>query len=428
MLFELCLNNPLAFQFTKCLCIYSNANSSCLHHKEIKEMQNFNLIAPYCIRKEENFHLVFDPYPGGRVFFLSLIEGIILDDLLSGKMNPHLPSRPYSINDVIAFLNSAHPFLSFDSSCFHRIQSMHWTVPVVITELSNTIPITKILRGPLSIALLLTDECENTCPYCCIKTQKPRADIFPTQHKAMLDALQINELSQLGVVGIHLHGGEPLLIPELPGFVDTLKKAGFVVSLSTRKKRSTQYWRRMKKSGLSLLQISYDLDSITFNQFLASLSEVIESSISVVVNIVQTRSNVDKAISNSKYMEAILSTGPKEIRFEPLQPSLWRRIEDSMLPRKDSIQNLVQYAKEIDKKRIQVELPQYNFRAICEKYPAVVCIASDGYLYPCDKLAFGKNYRVSNWKRKGFLTAWKERICKEIHCPFFASGFNEKSS
>lgn len=85
----------------------------------------------------------------------------------------------------------------------------------------------------LSVALDLTERCNNDCRHCYIN--RPETDAGAKARELGLDEIKtlMDQAVELGALWVVLSGGEPLLRPDFPDIYEYLKKKGMLVSVFT---------------------------------------------------------------------------------------------------------------------------------------------------------------------------------------------------
>jgi len=81
---------------------------------------------------------------------------------------------------------------------------------------------------PMLLHYYITNRCNSRCSFCTIWTETPKSDAQTTD---VINNLYLARKS--GCRFVDFTGGEPLLHPELPLFLDKAKKLGFITSVTT---------------------------------------------------------------------------------------------------------------------------------------------------------------------------------------------------
>ena len=363
---------------------------------------------PWLVRREEEGAFVFDPFPGGRVFRLSASELAALDYLLSGGLAP--PPSPGALS---RFLVRSRAFLRIPPAAARLLS--RGRPPGSEAASGEPLPPKGPASLPLRLSFLVTDECARACPWCCVRIAPPGEGlsrcgwIFPAPG-------ELASLASPGGTGFHLHGGEPLLCAGLPAFTAFLSGCGFVVSLSTRLLPPTSFWRDMSRAGLVLLQLSWDISRAGLGPFASSVAAARSAGLDVVVNVVMSVANVRRA--SADMLRIVLDAGADEIRFTPLQPSLHRPDALRYAASPDETAALAERVGHLRGVVLENAFPVPP--ESCEPDPVSLCLAADGFAYPCDRVAFLPRYRLADWRADGLLAAWEtsRSSLRPFRCPF----------
>ena len=88
----------------------------------------------------------------------------------------------------------------------------------------------RLLGAPLQATWVLTARCNLTCPYCLEDgPSEASPDDVPTRTRETI----LRELVQCRVLRVNISGGEPLLVDELPEYVERLRGGGAAVRITT---------------------------------------------------------------------------------------------------------------------------------------------------------------------------------------------------
>lgn len=106
-------------------------------------------------------------------------------------------------------------------------------------------------RVPLSVYLVLTYRCNNSCVYC-------RAQNIPQKGEWTLDSLKtvLLDMQACGVRRLHLTGGEPMLREDIGKIISYAKELGFFVGMSTNGFEIASRVKELK--GIDVVFLSYD--------------------------------------------------------------------------------------------------------------------------------------------------------------------------
>ncbi len=159
------------------------------------------------------------------------------------------------------------------------------------------------LHSPLGLLAELTHRCPLGCPYCSNPLAfDPRADELDTQIWARV----FTEAAGLGVLQVHLSGGEPGARRDLPAITAAAHAAGLYTNLITSAVGITaETLRQLAEGGLDHVQISIQdsapasADHIAgyqgaFARKRALAAEVVNLKIPLTINAVMHRANIDR--------------------------------------------------------------------------------------------------------------------------------------
>ena len=124
------------------------------------------------------------------------------------------------------------------------------------------------LPGPLSLIAEVTHRCPLHCVYCSNPLEmQGRERELPTETWAQVFAAA----GELGVMQLHLTGGEPLAREDLTKLISAGRKAGLYINLITSgvgldEKRIAAF----KEGGLDHIQVSFQDSTKEMNDFLSS--------------------------------------------------------------------------------------------------------------------------------------------------------------
>lgn len=112
------------------------------------------------------------------------------------------------------------------------------------------------LASPIFGGLVVTYRCNESCPMCNVRRKADAAREMDTP--AMLDLA--DQMAELGVSGVSITGGEPLVREDVVEVVARLKQRGVPVSMSTNGLKLTDMnlARRLVDSGIDAVAVSLD--------------------------------------------------------------------------------------------------------------------------------------------------------------------------
>ena len=159
------------------------------------------------------------------------------------------------------------------------------------------------LPKPLGLLAELTHRCPLGCPYCC-------NPLMLEPHDGELDAATwarvFNEAAALGVLHVHLSGGEPGARRDLVDIAAHAREAGLTAHLVTSGVGiTTRTMRDLWEAGLDHVEVSFqDADAVTadriagyrgaFQRKHALAAEAVRLGLPLTVNVVVHRANIER--------------------------------------------------------------------------------------------------------------------------------------
>lgn len=178
------------------------------------------------------------------------------------------------------------------------------------------------------LRISLTELCNFRCVYCLPPEGLPTAP--PSQYLTRPEILRFVKLiGSLGVERIRLTGGEPLLRPDLPEIIRSLKEIETVkdLSLTTNGSRLQPLVGRLKEAGLDRINISMDsLDPERFQKITRSdrCQQVLEAAFSALEAAFPVKLNVVamKGLGRKEILRFVnlAVEYPLEVRFLEFMP------------------------------------------------------------------------------------------------------------
>jgi PqqA peptide cyclase len=185
------------------------------------------------------------------------------------------------------------------------------------------------LHSPLGLLAELTHRCPLGCPYCSNPIAlDPRDDELDTATWARVFA----EAAALGVLQVHLSGGEPGARRDLVAIAGAARTAGLYTNLITSAVGITaQTLRQLGDAGLDHVQISIQdsergsADHIAgyrgaFERKRALAAEVVALKIPLTVNAVMHRANIERV---GEMVELALALGASRVEIAHVQYYGW---------------------------------------------------------------------------------------------------------
>jgi pyrroloquinoline quinone biosynthesis protein E len=232
---------------------------------------------------------------------------------------------------------------------------------------------TASIPGPLSLVAEVTHRCPLHCVYCSNPIQMQSAD----SELSTDDWTRVfHQASALGMLHLHLTGGEPLARHDIAKLVAAGREANLYVNMITSGLGLTvDRMSELKDAGLEHIQLSLqDADEEKANEFAGARAHahklklaalIRQQGIAFTVNVVVHRDNLDR-------LDAILalaeSLEPQRIEVAHVQYYGWAlKNRDRLMPTPSQVERSVQLINEAQSRlsgRIQLQavLPDYYAR------------------------------------------------------------------
>ena len=232
---------------------------------------------------------------------------------------------------------------------------------------ANSIP------GPLSLVAEVTHRCPLHCVYCSNPLQMQSSNIELSTE----DWVRVfHQAADLGVLHLHLTGGEPLARPDIAKLVAAGREANLYVNMITSGLGLTEgRMRELNDAGLEHIQLSLqDAEEEKANEFAGArahahklnLAALIRSQdIAFTVNIVVHRENLDRLESILALAESL---EPQRIEVAHVQYYGWAlKNRDKLMPTPAQVDRSIHLIAEAQTRlsgRIQLQavLPDYAAR------------------------------------------------------------------
>ena len=230
------------------------------------------------------------------------------------------------------------------------------------------------LSAPLGMLAELTHRCPLGCPYCSnpLALDK-RADELDTTTWARV----FREAAALGVLQVHLSGGEPAARRDLPEIVKAAREAGLYNNLITSAVGLTpQNLATLSDAGLDHVQISIQDSDAASADHIAGYKgasarkrelakEVVNLGLPLTVNMVVHRANIGRI---EPMVELALSLGATRVEIAHVQYYGWAlKNRASLMPTREQVEEAVRQVELLRAKhhgRIVIEavVPDYYAR------------------------------------------------------------------
>jgi pyrroloquinoline quinone biosynthesis protein E len=155
---------------------------------------------------------------------------------------------------------------------------------------------------PFSLIAEITHRCPLHCLYCSnpLELQRTENELSTADWQRVF-----REAAQLGILHVHLTGGEPLARKDLPELIRSAREAGLYVNMITSGVGLTEpRLAELVEAGLEHLQLSFqDVDEVSANHIAGARSHALKlalvpvlkrSPLAFTVNLVVHRMNLDR--------------------------------------------------------------------------------------------------------------------------------------
>jgi len=273
---------------------------------------------------------------------------------------------------------------------------------------------------PLGLLAELTYKCPLHCPYCSNPVAVPEAAELALHEWCRV----LDEARQLGVLQVHLTGGEPLARPDLTPLVARASDLGFYVNLVTSgvgldERRANE----LAQVGLDHVQLSMqDADRMAadtmagarvFGRKIAAARAVTALELPLTINVVLHRGNIGRIRPIADLAAAL---GADRLELAHTQYYGWGLINRSaLLPTRDQVaaaEQALAQAQAVygDTLEILYVLADYH-----EPYPKPcmhgwgrrhIVIAPDGRALPCPAAAQIVGLGIDNVRERSLSAIW----------------------
>jgi pyrroloquinoline quinone biosynthesis protein E len=255
------------------------------------------------------------------------------------------------------------------------------------------------LPRPIGLLAELTHRCPLGCPYCSNPLAlTPRVDELDTETWARV----FREAAALGVLQVHLSGGEPAARRDLEEITKAAHDAGLYTNLITSAVGITnERLAALADGGLDHVQISIQdsgaetADHIAgydgaYARKLALAAEVVRLKLPLTVNAVIHRANIDRV---ADMVELALSLGASRVEIAHVQYYGWAlKNRAALMPSREQVERAVAVVETLRKQhhgRIVIDAVVPDYYARFPK-PCVggwgrrsLNVAPDGIVLPC---------------------------------------------
>jgi pyrroloquinoline quinone biosynthesis protein E len=281
---------------------------------------------------------------------------------------------------------------------------------------------TLVPSSPLSLIAELTHRCPLHCLYCSnpIEMQKAETELSTEDWRRVFQ-----QAAQMGVLHLHLTGGEPLARRDLPELIRAGREAGLYVNMITSGVGLTEdRLATLVEAGLEHLQLSFqDLDEVSANHIAGTRAHAIKLALVPVlkrfplaftINLVVHRMNLDRL---EEFIALAESLNPDRLEIAHVQYYGWALKNRSLLmPTEEQVQRslpIVEAAKERLKGKIHLEavFPDYfgSFPKACVGGwgRQMMLIDPAGQALPCHSAAVIPELHFDNVREHDLAWIWQ---------------------
>lgn len=255
------------------------------------------------------------------------------------------------------------------------------------------------LLPPIAMLAELTHRCPLQCPYCSNPLELLKADReMPTGF--WLDLFE--QAADLGVLQVHLSGGEPTLRPDLEAFVAALSARGVYTNLITAGVALPEARiEALAKAGLDHVQISFQgahwATTERIGKYrggherkLEAARRVREAGLALTVNAPVHRHNIEQVPA---FIELALALGAERLEIANVQYAGWALLNrDQLMPDRASVERQIEIVEDARAKLIGVLNIDFVTPDYFADYPKpcmggwardAFVVAPDGAVLPC---------------------------------------------
>ncbi|HMF54547.1 MAG TPA: pyrroloquinoline quinone biosynthesis protein PqqE [Edaphobacter sp.] len=279
-----------------------------------------------------------------------------------------------------------------------------------------------IVSSPLSLIAELTHRCPLHCLYCSNPIEMQRAE---TELSTADWSRVFEQAAKLGVLHLHLTGGEPLARKDLPELIRAGREAGLYVNMITSGVGLTEErLATLVEAGLEHLQLSFqDLEETSANHIAGTKAHAIKLALVPVlkrfplaftINLVVHRMNLDGL---EEFIALAEDLHPDRLEIAHVQYYGWALKNRSLLmPTEEQVQRslpIVDAAKQRLKGKIHLEavFPDYfgSFPKACVGGwgRQMMLIDPAGQVLPCHSAAIIPGLEFDNVREHDLAWIWQ---------------------
>ncbi|ESY73886.1 coenzyme PQQ biosynthesis protein E [Mesorhizobium sp. LNHC252B00] len=283
---------------------------------------------------------------------------------------------------------------------------------------------TEVPLPPIAMLAELTHRCPLQCPYCSNPLDLLKAD-REMATECWLDLFQ--QAADMGVLQVHLSGGEPMLRRDLEQFVSALAHAGVYTNLITSGVGlAGARLEALAGAGLDHVQVSFQganaettarigRHSGAHANKLAAARQARELGLALTINAPIHRHNIAQV---PDYIELALSLGAQRLEIANIQYAGWALLNRRhLLPDRASIEHQAATVEEARARLVGVLEIDFVLADHFATYPKpcmggwgrdAFVIAPDGAVLPCHAAATIPSLRFERFGSRPLADIWRD--------------------
>ena len=278
------------------------------------------------------------------------------------------------------------------------------------------------VEPPIGLLAEITHRCPLQCPYCSnpLELARPSGELATAEW-----ARVFREAAALGILQLHVSGGEPLARPDCVEIVRAARGAGLYVNLITAAVTlSPALADALAEAGTDHVQISLqDAEAegcarITgsaraFDRKIAAARLVVERGLPLTLNAVVHRLNLDRV---ERMIEIALELGAGRIEIAHAQYYGWAlRNRAALMPTRAQVARateVVEAARDRLAGRLAIDYVAPDYHAVLPKpcmggwARSFLVVAPDGSVLPCHAAATIPGLRFETVRERGLEAIW----------------------
>lgn len=277
---------------------------------------------------------------------------------------------------------------------------------------------------PIGMLAELTHRCPLQCVYCSNPLELLKAD-REMDTRSWLDLF--DQAADLGVLQVHLSGGEPTLRPDLEQLVAGLAGRGVYANLITAGVGLTEHRiAALAEAGLDHIQLSFQGASApttekianhrtAFERKLETARLVGKTGLPLTINAPIHRHNMHEVPA---FIELALSLGAERLEIANVQYAGWALLNrDALMPEKEAIERMVEIVEEAREKLVGIMTIDFVAPDYYAVYPKpcmggwardAFVVAPDGRVLPCHAAATIRSLTFERFGDRKLAEIWRD--------------------